>query len=201
MALITKSYTFSAGATILASEHNQNFDVLYNWANGNVDNANIKASAGISLSKLALGDNATFTGELTFANTVNFTSTVTGQQAGLTGNLNFIVDGGGAEISTGVKGDVQIPFACTITSVTLLADQSGSIAVDIWKDTYGNFPPTDADSITASAVPTITTATKSTDSTLTGWTKTITAGDILRFNVDNVTTITRFTLSLGYTRS
>jgi hypothetical protein len=69
MATITKSYTFSAGATILASEHNTNFDTLFNWANGNVDNANIKAGAGISLSKLALGDNATFSGDLTFAGT------------------------------------------------------------------------------------------------------------------------------------
>jgi hypothetical protein len=69
MALITKTYTFSAGATILASEHNTNLNTLYNWANGNVDNANIKASAGISLSKLSLGDDVTFSGDLTFAGT------------------------------------------------------------------------------------------------------------------------------------
>ena len=85
--------------------------------------------------------------------------------------------------------------------MTLLADASGSIAVDIWKDTYANFPPTDADSITASAVPTITSATKSEDSTLTGWTTSITAGDILRFNVDSITTCKRVTLVLDVTRT
>ena len=116
-----------------------------------------------------------------------------------TRTLTFIIDGGGSAITTGIKGDLEIPFGCTIQQVTLLANQSGSIVVDIWKDTYPNFPPTDADSITASAPPTITSATKNQDSTLTGWTTAISAGDILRFNVDSVTSIQRLTLSLKVT--
>ncbi len=108
----------------------------------------------------------------------------------------FIIDGGGAVIGTGEKGHLEIPFGCTIQQVTMLADQSGSVVVDIWKDTYANFPPTDGDSITAAAVPTIDTAQKSQDSTLTGWTTAITAGDILAFNVDSCTTIERVTLIL-----
>lgn len=116
-----------------------------------------------------------------------------------TSSIEFIVDGGGATITTGVKGDVEVPVACTITQATLLADQSGSIVVNVWKDTYANFPPTVADKITASAPPTISTNTKAQDATLTGWTKSISAGDILRFNVDSVTTIQRVTLSLKVT--
>jgi len=119
----------------------------------------------------------------------------------LVSSINFIIDGGGSAITTGVKGYIEIPFACTINQVTLLADQSGSIVVDIWKDTYANYPPTDADSITASAVPTISTATKSQDSTLTGWTTSISAGDILGFNVDSITTCERVTVSLKVTRT
>lgn len=114
--------------------------------------------------------------------------------------ITFVIDGGGATITTGIKGDLEIPFACTINQVTMLADQSGSIVVDIWKDTYANFAPTDADSITASATPTISSSTKSQDSTLTGWTKTISAGDILRFNVDSITSIQRLTISLKVTK-
>ena len=114
--------------------------------------------------------------------------------------FNFIIDGGGSTITTGVKGYIPIPFACTITVVRLLADQSGSIVVDVWKDTYANYPPTDADSITASAVPTITTADKSEDATLTGWTTAIAAGDILGFNVDSVTTHRRATVELEVTK-
>jgi hypothetical protein len=118
------------------------------------------------------------------------------------GTVTFIIDGGGATITTGVKGYLTIPFACTINEWTLLADQSGSIVVDIWKDTYANYPPLVADSITASAKPTITTATKGQSSTLTGWTTTIAAGEVLAFNVDvGVTSVQRVTLSLKVTRS
>jgi hypothetical protein len=110
--------------------------------------------------------------------------------------INFVIDGGGAEIATGQKGHLELPFSGVITSVRLFADQSGSVVVDIWKDTYANFPPTDADSITASAKPTISSAVKSEDSTLTGWTTSFAAGDVLAFNVDSVTTIERITVSL-----
>lgn len=112
------------------------------------------------------------------------------------GAIEFIIDGGGSVITTGIKGDFRIPFACTIVSVTLLADQSGSIVVDIWKQAYADYPPEDANSITASAVPTISGAVKSEDTSLTGWTTGITAGDTLRFNVDSVATIERMTVVL-----
>ena len=52
MALITKPNTFSAGAVIVASEHNDNFDTIYNLVNANIDNANINASAAIATSKV-----------------------------------------------------------------------------------------------------------------------------------------------------
>jgi len=118
-----------------------------------------------------------------------------------TATITFIIDGGGSAITTGIKGDLEIPFGCTINQVTMLADQSGSIVVDIWKDTYANYPPVVGDTITAAAKPTITTATKSQNATLTGWTTSVTAGDTLRFNVDSATTITRVTISLKVTRT
>jgi len=90
--------------------------------------------------------------------------------------------------------------AGTITKVRLLSSDaavtSGSIVVDIWKDTYANYPPTVADTITASAKPTITTATKSEDSTLTGWTTSVSAGDVFGFKVDSVTSLKRVTVEL-----
>ena len=113
----------------------------------------------------------------------------------------FIIDGGGAEIATGEKGHIRMPFDGEILSASLLADQSGSIVVDIWKDTLANFPPTNADSITASAPPTLSTDTDSEDTTLTGWTKTFAEGDVLAFNVDSVTDIERVTLTLVIRRT
>lgn len=116
--------------------------------------------------------------------------------------IGYTIVNGDDVIATGVAGTgIQVPFNCTINSVTLLAAQTGSIVIDIWKDTYGNFPPTVADSICASAKPTITASNKSTDSTLTGWTKTITAGDILYFNVDSAATIRNVVLTLQVTKT
>lgn len=112
------------------------------------------------------------------------------------GQFGTAVDGGGSVIATGLKGDVQIPYACTIVSWTILCDVSGSIVFDIWKDTYTNAAPTIADTITASAKPTVSSATKATSSTLTGWTTSVAAGDVIRFNVDSASTVTRATLAL-----
>jgi hypothetical protein len=53
MALITKPYTFSPGATIIGAEHNSNFDTAYALINGNIDNSNIKANASIVDTKLS----------------------------------------------------------------------------------------------------------------------------------------------------
>lgn len=117
-----------------------------------------------------------------------------------TSSIEFIIDGGGSVISTGIKGDLEIPFNCTITRATLLADQSGSIVVQIWSDLYANFPPTVADAIYSATPPTITTATKSQDSSLSSWTTAIPSGNILRFNVSSVSTITKCTISLKVTR-
>ncbi len=114
-------------------------------------------------------------------------------------NIIMIINGGGAVITTGEKGFLRIPFACTINKVTLLADVSGSIVIDIWKDTFANYPPTVADTITAAAKPTITTAVKSEDSTLTGWTTSISIDDILKYNVDSVTSIKEITIILTVT--
>lgn len=112
----------------------------------------------------------------------------------------FEKDGNGVALATGILGDAQVPFACTITGAMMLADQSGSAVVDVWKDSYANYPPTNDDSITASAPLTISTATKSNDTTLTGWTVAVAAGDTLRFNLDSVTSITRLTIILRVKR-
>lgn len=113
--------------------------------------------------------------------------------------ITFAIDGGGSALSTGIKADVYVPYACTITAVTLLADQAGDVVVDIWKDSLANYPPTDADSITASAPPTLSSAASGQDATLSGWTTAISAGDTLRFNIDSASTITRLALTLTVT--
>ena len=53
MALITRLYSYSNGNTVDPTQNNANENTLYNEINGNLDNANIKDTAGISESKLA----------------------------------------------------------------------------------------------------------------------------------------------------
>lgn len=111
--------------------------------------------------------------------------------------IRVVLDGGGSAITTGAKKVyVSVPYNCTITSWRLLADQSGSIVLDIWKDTYANFAPTVADTITASAKPTLSSVQKNESSALTGWTTTLAAGDVIEINVDSATTVTKVSLDL-----
>jgi hypothetical protein len=120
---------------------------------------------------------------------------------GLTGVIGITIDGGGSAITTGIKGYIWVPYAGTITKATLLADQSGSVVVDVWKDSYANYPPTVADTITASAKPTLSSAIKSQDTTLTGWTTSFSAGSTFAFNVDSASTITRLHVLLETSRA
>lgn len=114
---------------------------------------------------------------------------------------NFIIDGGGSTIPIGVKGSLVIPFNCVVSSWSLMADTTGSIQVDIWKSDFAAYPPSVANSISPSNKAKITTAAKASSSNLTGWNTTISADDILVFNVDSATTISRVTLGLSLTRT
>lgn len=118
------------------------------------------------------------------------------QQAAVEG----VMIGGGFPLDIGVKGYFEMPFDGTITAGTLLADIAGDLVVDIWKSTYAAYPPTVADSITGGSPLTITASNKTKDTTLTGWTTVLTAGDILAFNIDSVDTITKATVSLKVAR-
>lgn len=105
-------------------------------------------------------------------------------------------DGGGDTLTTGIKGDATLDSYYRILGWKILGDVSGSIVIDIWRDTYTNYPPTNADSITASAPPTVSGAAKGSSSTLTGWSDYLEPSDTLRFNIDSVSSFTRVCLAL-----
>jgi hypothetical protein len=116
--------------------------------------------------------------------------------------VTLVIDGGGVAITTGVKGFLSLPLAGTWKKWRLLsvdaAATAGAIVIDVWKDTYANFPPTVADTITASAKPTLSAVAKNEDSTLTGWTTAFAAGDVLGFKVDSASTVTKVQLVLEF---
>lgn len=112
--------------------------------------------------------------------------------------ISFVMNGSGTDISPGVKGYLKVPFTGKITAWELVATESGgSMVIDLWEDTYANFPPTNADSITTSEKPTLTAQQKNTDTSLNGgagWT--VTDGNWIVVNVDSCSGITNATLAL-----
>jgi fibronectin-binding autotransporter adhesin len=112
--------------------------------------------------------------------------------------IGLVVDGGGGVITSGIKADLICPYNMTISSWTLVGDTTGSTSIDIWKTTYAGYPSTVANTIiTGGTKPNLSGATKSVSTSVTGWTTTINAGDVLRFSVDSATTVTRLTLSIN----
>lgn len=120
-------------------------------------------------------------------------------------SMQFLIDGGGVNIMSQVWGYEEVPFDASIVGAKLLADQVGSITVNIWKCTYAQFDggvthPVAGDSITGGAPPTITVGTKAT-AVLTDWTTGLTEGDVLAFQVPTTASgITRVTLTLELLR-
>ncbi len=112
--------------------------------------------------------------------------------------FGITIDGGTEVVTTGVKKQVRVPFSGTITSWTLLADQVGSIVMDVWKSNFASAPPIIAGSITGSQKPTLSTLAKAEASgvAINTWTLAVTAGDVLLFVVDSASTLTSVTLEI-----
>lgn len=124
------------------------------------------------------------------------TSSTYGTVKQLHKQIVFCCDGGGSVLTTGSKDFLQIKFAGTIQSWTLVAEgAAGTITMTIKKCAVGSYPTTT--SIVASANPTIASSgVYATSSTLTGWTTSITLDDFLEFVIDAVSGITKIKLYL-----
>ena len=97
----------------------------------------------------------------------------------------------GSPLTSGIKADIYVPFSGVITGITLLGDQTGSVVLDVWKAAYASYPPTVVNTITAAALPTISSGLKYQDQVLTGWTTALSAGDTLRLNLNSVSGFAR----------
>lgn len=108
------------------------------------------------------------------------------------GVLAFTFQNGGAVLNTGVQSAayLEVPFDCTIKAVNMFGAPTGSVVVDLWGDAFANYPPDDSDSIVGSAPPTISSGVKSEDTTLTGWTTALVAGEGILPNIDSVENMT-----------
>ena len=106
-------------------------------------------------------------------------------------------DGGGSALTSGSTATAYffVPFACTISEWAATVD-TGTITFDVWKIASGTAIPTVTNTITASALPAISSGSAKASTTLTGWTTTVTAYDIFGVNINTVASATKASLIL-----
>jgi hypothetical protein len=103
--------------------------------------------------------------------------------------ISFVIDGGGSAIAAGALSDFPaVAYACSINRIDISADQPGSIAVDVWK--AAGAIPTAADKISASAPLTLSSAQLTQNGSISGWTTSVSSGDVFGFSVASATTVT-----------
>tara|TARA_B100001287_G_scaffold5261_1_gene4049 strand:+ start:8115 stop:8789 length:675 start_codon:yes stop_codon:yes gene_type:complete len=114
--------------------------------------------------------------------------------ADLTRTVNYVIDSGSLPMQVGDKGSLTIDVTGVIENIRVLSDQTGDIVFDISKTTFADFP--NFNSITSGNRVQLVNTNKYFDDVLNNWTTTITAGDILRFDVISVNNIRRVLISL-----
>lgn len=109
--------------------------------------------------------------------------------------LGMTFDGGGSPPTVGSVGYVVAQVTGTIRGWAMVADAAGSAVVDVWK--AAGAIPTNANSIAAAAKPTLTAQQLASSTAVGTWTTTsVTAGDVLGFELESVATVTRLTVAL-----
>jgi hypothetical protein len=107
-------------------------------------------------------------------------------------------DGVNVVVSGGIPNTVRCPVSGTLSKVTLISDISGSMVLDVWK--ASDAMPTVANTmISGDNKPTLSGNQIYTNTTLTGWTTTITAGDIFKIHVDSTSLIKHADLFMDIT--
>lgn len=90
-----------------------------------------------------------------------------------------------------------VPYACIISAYNLTAvPASAAVVVDVWKIATGTAVPTVSNTITASATPSIASGTTKHSTTLTGWTTSVAANDVIGIALTTVATSTFVSLVL-----
>lgn len=112
--------------------------------------------------------------------------------------IAFTIRGSSAGISTGSKGFWQIPFSMIVGGWTLLEISNppvaGSAVIDVRKCGYDDYPTTT--SIAGTQKPTLSSAIKNRDLSLTSWDTLIDIGDILEFRVDSSASVANLSLAI-----
>lgn len=113
------------------------------------------------------------------------------------GSIGMTFDGGGSAVIP-AAGEIVVPYNSVITEWTILADTPTTCLVEVSKCPFANFPSFTA--ITGAAKISLTSSQSQKSSTLTGWTTSLTAGEIVKFSVESNNNATRLVVVLTVQR-
>lgn len=117
-----------------------------------------------------------------------------------TSQITAIFDGGGSAVTSGSTVYIPCTFGASIIAYTIMVD-TGTCTVKTWKVATGTAIPTVTDSISTSGVA-ISTGTAIRSTTLTDFTTTtITANDMLAFNISAISGATKIIFTLEVRKS
>jgi hypothetical protein len=115
--------------------------------------------------------------------------------------IQYVIDGGGSIVGTGLKGQINMPIGGTITGWTLTADQPGSAVIDVLRSTYANFSTT-VSIVGSGNGPNLSGVQKNQSLSLSGWTSiTLNQYDEVQFNVISASSVMRLNLTINMTVS
>jgi hypothetical protein len=115
-----------------------------------------------------------------------------GGDVALTDTFGITVDGAGTVLTTGSKGFRYIEQDCTITGWNVIADQTGSVIFDVKRAGV---------SIVGTEKPNLYSQQYNSDTSLSTWTTSLSAGDIIEFVIDSASIVTRATLTVLVTKN
>jgi hypothetical protein len=118
--------------------------------------------------------------------------------ADLTRTINFFVDNGNSDMESGTKGYLTIDVSGIIDSWKIFSEETGSLRVNILKSNFTSYPTftTICGTGSTSFRPEVNSSNKAFSDNLVGWTTSILAGEVLRFDVDFSINIKKFLISL-----
>ena len=107
------------------------------------------------------------------------------------GGFGITIDGASAAITSGIKGNVIVPFSGQIQSWEILSNVSGNTSIDVLKSTFSTFSADTGTTITGGDYISLSSNYKNINTNLSAWTVSFNAGDIFTFQVLSANTISR----------
>jgi hypothetical protein len=116
-----------------------------------------------------------------------------GSVAGAETMMTFVISGGGSAVDAGVTDPVicqRVETDFALSAWYIYSDQDGDIVLDIWKDVWANYPPTNTDSIAGTEKPTLSSADTASDTSLGSMTTDWNTGDVVCVEIESAATLT-----------